>query len=118
MPDPARPAREPRVEVAGIEPAEPPVFTGLRRYSPAFSGHACPGGDTVDHWVPRICPRVPAASASGPDVVRGRRAAGVLLRVAVEALREDAEDAEDAGYVEFGEPVRRYVERINKLENF
>jgi hypothetical protein len=25
------------VEVAGIEPAEPPVFTGLRRYSPAFS---------------------------------------------------------------------------------
>ena len=65
--------------------------------------------------MPRICPRVPAASASEPDVVRGRRAAGVLLRVAVEALREDAEDA---GYVEFGEPVRRYVERINKLENF
>ena len=49
--------------------------------------------------MPRICTRVPAASASEPDVVRGRRAAGVLLRVAVEALREDAhEDAQDAGY--------------------
>jgi hypothetical protein len=56
------------VEVAGIEPAEPPVFTGLRRYSPAFSGHASSGAATVDQRVPRICPRVPAASASEPDV--------------------------------------------------
>jgi hypothetical protein len=60
------------VQVAGIEPAEPPVFTGLRRYRPAFSGHACPGRATVDQCVPRICPRVPAAPASEPDL--GRRA--------------------------------------------
>ena len=78
------------MEVAGIEPAEPPVFMGLRRYSPAFSGHACPGWATVDQWVPRICTRVPAASASEPDVVRGRRAAGVLLRVAQLGARRDA----------------------------
>jgi hypothetical protein len=51
------------VEVAGIEPAQPPVFTGLRRHGPPFSGHPCPGRATVDQSVPRICPRVPAASA-------------------------------------------------------
>jgi hypothetical protein len=84
VPDPARPAREPRVEVAGIEPAEPPVFTGLRRYSPAFSGHACPGGATVDQCVPRICPRVPAASASDPTSSEAG-ALQALVRVAVEA---------------------------------
>ncbi len=68
------------VEVAGIEPAEPPVFMGLRRYSPAFSGHACPGRATMDQWMPRICTRVPAASAREPRPrprpARCRRSAG------------------------------------------
>lgn len=39
------------------------AFMGLRRYSPAFSGHACPGCGPVDRCVPRI---LPAASAANP----------------------------------------------------
>lgn len=51
------------------------ALMGLRRYSPAFSGHACPGCGPVDRCVPRICTR---GISGEPDVVRGRRAAGVL----------------------------------------
>ena len=100
------------MEVAGIEPAQPPVFTGLCRNSPAFSGHAWPRLAIAHHRVPRIWPRVPAASGSEPDVVRGRPLQALLPVMAVEALREDAHDA---GYAELANRVRRDVERI-KLE--
>ena len=54
------------VEVAGIEPAERAVFMGLRRYSPAFSGHACPGRATLDQWCHGFVPAYPRHQLANP----------------------------------------------------
>ena len=58
--------------------------------------------------MPRIWPRVPAASASDPTSSQAR-AAGVFLQVAVEALREDAQHA---GYAELANRAQARADRV------